>query len=319
MRDIENIHRIKKPEHGSLDWLSKRHRDEAGRVRFGTSEAAAILDRSIYESRGDLIVRKLTEPKQTEETPAMRFGNLMEPILIAEASRDLGIKIDTPEEMFARDRFISTLDGWNEQERIVVEAKTTSRYSVDSLEEIPEQWIWQTVAQRWATRAEKVFIVSLDRRLSIRMFEIPYREDMMNALIQEAVRLGQALDRGEIASHISEMAASHIAKIFPANPDKSVDLPIEAGHLLSMWDDAVMRKKEAEADEDFARDGLARMMLDASVGRLDGRDVVTWKERKGRSSIDTKRLASEMPEIAERFTRIGDPYRVMLNKRREGE
>jgi len=315
----QTIKRIRKPEHGSMPWLALRDRDEMGRIRFGTSEAAAILDRSIYESRADLIARKLAGSKQSEETAAMRFGNLMEPVLIGEASRHLGIDIETPEEMFARDRFISTLDGWNEQERIVVEAKTTSRYSVDSIDEIPEQWIWQTVAQRWATRAEKVFIICLDRRLAIQTFEIPYREDMMNALIQEATRLGQALDKGEIQEHISSMAASHIAKIFPANPEKSVDLPIEAGHLLSMWDDAVIRKKEAEADEDFARDGLARMMLDAVVGRLDGIDVVTWKERKGRSSIDTKRLASEMPEIAERFTRIGEPYRVMLNKRREGE
>lgn len=308
------INRIPKPEHGSLEWLALRDRDSMGRVRFGTSESASILDRSMYETRADLIARKIHGSEISVETPAMRFGNMMESILISEASKKIQLNFETPDVMFARDRFIATLDGWNQTERIIVEAKTTQKMAVETIDDVPEQWLWQTTAQRWACHAEAVWLVVLDRRLEISVIEIPYREDMMNALVQEATRLGQALDEKKIEPYISSMAASHIAKMFPANPEKSVDLDRRGMDLLMMWEDATRRKKEAEADEEFAKDELARLMLDATTGRFDGQEVITWKERKGRASLDQKRLAEAHPEIVERFTKTGSPYRVMLNK-----
>jgi predicted phage-related endonuclease len=311
---MTNINRIPKPEHGSPAWLALRDRDESGRVRFGTSESASILDRSMYETRADLIVRKLNGSQPSIETPAMRFGNMMESILISEASKKIQLNFETPDVMFARDRFIATLDGWNQTERIIVEAKTTQKMAVESLDDVPEQWLWQTTAQRWACHAEAVWLVVLDRRLEISVIELPYREDMMNALIQEAARLGTNLDQKIVDPYISSLAASHIAKMFPANPEKSVDLDHRAIDLLAMWSDASNRKKEAEADEEFAKDELARMMLDATIGRFDGREVITWKERKGRTSLDQKRLAEAHPEIIEEFSKIASPYRVMVNK-----
>jgi len=314
MTNQQTIQRIEKPPHGSLEWLALRDRDSIGRVRFGTSESASILDRSMYETRADLIARKIHGSTISVETPAMRFGNMMESILISEASKKIRLNFETPDVMFARDRFIATLDGWNQTERIIVEAKTTQKMAVENLDDVPEQWLWQTTAQRWACHAEAVWLVVLDRRLEISVIEIPYREDMMNALIQEAARLGQNLDNQKIEPYISSMAASHIAKMFPADPEKKIDLDRRGMDLLLMWDDAARRKKEAEADEEFAKDELARMMLDATAGLFDGREVITWKERKGRASLDQKRLAEEHPEIIEAFTKTGSPYRVMLNK-----
>ena len=237
------INRIPKPEHGSLEWLALRDRDSMGRVRFGTSESASILDRSMYETRADLIARKIHGSEISVETPAMRFGNMMESILISEASKKIQLNFETPDVMFARDRFIATLDGWNQTERIIVEAKTTQKMAVETIDDVPEQWLWQTTAQRWACHAEAVWLVVLDRRLEISVIEIPYREDMMNALVQEATRLGQALDEKKIEPYISSMAASHIAKMFPANPEKSVDLDRRGMDLLMMWEDATRRKK----------------------------------------------------------------------------
>jgi predicted phage-related endonuclease len=314
MKHADNIERIPKPQHGSQAWLDLRDRDAMGRVRFGTSESASILDRSMYETRSDLILRKMAGSQPSVETPAMRFGNLMEAILIEEAAKKIRLNFETPDVMFGRDRFIATLDGWNQTERIIVEAKTTQKFAIEGIDDVPEQWLWQTTAQRWACHAEAVWLVSLDRRLEISVIEIPYREDMMNALVQEATRLGHALDDRRIEPYISEMAASHIAKMFPADPQKTIEIGQQGIDLLMMWDDATRRKKEAEADEEFAKDALARMMLDATTATHAGREVVSWKQRKGRSILDQARLVEEMPEIVEKFTKIGSPYRVMVNK-----
>lgn len=54
-------------------------------------------------------------------------------------------------------------------------------------------------------------------------------------------------------------------------------------------------------------------MQDAETAYI-GERKITWKCYKGKSSIDKKRLMSEMPDVYEKYEKIGKPYRTFLIK-----
>lgn len=325
---------IAKPEHSSLEWLQLRHRDEKQRVVFGASEAASLMNASLYETRATLIARKMADVEVSEPSPAMMSGNLIEPVLIAEAARRLDRAIVTPSLMIGRGRLVATPDGIDQisvmrlahGERIVpdlwIEAKCTSRFRVKTLEDVPQAWLWQMTAQSFVCSekddAPTMMLVVLDADLHVNLIEIPRNVEAETLLAQTADRIGEMIDHGEIADEeIAAMTADEIARIFKAR-DESVELPNDVVDWLFALEDAKQMRKQAEEQESRARDWIAQHLRDATSGTLDGEIVVTWKEQQGRVSIDAKRLEQDHPDLVAQYKKQSDAYRVMRVSRKKG-
>ena len=159
---------IPKPKHGSLEWLQARWRDEDGRCVFGASDIPALMGASPYKRRSELYAEKVRPPVEQEETAVFRRGNLLEPVLLQEAGNILGMEIVTPEVIYRHDRLSVSLDGVDQVERpnLVVEAKTTTRYSIHDSADLPQEWLWQGWAQQAVLRVPVWFVV-LDRDLAL--------------------------------------------------------------------------------------------------------------------------------------------------------
>lgn len=319
---------LPKPAHSSIEWQRLRHRDDSGRVVFGASEAPALMDRSQYESRADLCHRKLTDPRTSEPSPAMLTGNLLEPVLVDEASRRLGIELVTPDLMFARDRFVATPDaidrvsadmatgllavdaGAQVSPELWVEVKTTSRYRVRSLDDVPEAWRWQMATQRWVVGVP-VYLIVLDCDHHINVFETPDSWGVEALLVDTARELGSMLDRGVIPpDDYDRLSDTQVADLFGPT-DEAVELSADAMTWVLALEDARATKKQAETQEQEARDHLARLLRGATTGTLDGQRVVSWREQAGRRKLDVAALTTDHPELVEQYMTTGAPYRVM--------
>lgn len=304
---------INKPKHGSLEWLQSRWRDADGRCVFGASDVPVLMGASPYKRRSELFADKITPPQVQEETAVFRRGNVLEPALIAEAAHILGKQIITPEVIYRRDRLSISLDGVDivEKPSVIVEAKTTTRYSIHDSSDLPEEWLWQGWAQQAVCDAPVYFVV-LDRDLRISCVELPNNPAAIEALHMETELFGQWVDeQTPPMDEIDEFTASDIASIFPVTQTE-IELPrAEAEVWLSQLDEARQMAKSAEQMESEAKDALSRMLLSNEVGTINGTPVVTWKQQAGKKSLDTKRLKAEMPDIAAQFEREGSPYRVM--------
>jgi predicted phage-related endonuclease len=326
---------IRKPAHSSLEWQRKRHRDDEGRVVFGASEAPALMGASPFSTTAELLVRKMGNAQVSIETsPAMRTGNLVEPVLIREASEVLGVEFVTPDWMFGRGRFVATPDGIDALSATSldkhgdtipafwVEAKCTGRHRVKSLDDVPAQWLWQIAAQSYVLGGHTpMYLVVLDADLHINVIEIPRNIEAEERLVETAERLGASVDAGEIPEEIVPlMSADEVASIWKATED-TVELPEEAADWLLTLEEAKDLKRQADDLEERAKAWLAQQMRGASVATFRGAQAITWREQAGRSSLDSKRLADEHPEIVEAYTRRGEPFRVMRlsNKWRAGK
>jgi predicted phage-related endonuclease len=313
---------IPKPIHGSADWLLARWRDEHDRVVFGASDAPALMNASPYKTRGDLFVDKLHRPAVQESNAVFHRGNVLEPALVSEAARVLGIEAVTPDLMYCSDRFRISLDGVNDEADpdVVIEAKTTTRYRIDGADDLPPEWLWQAWAQTAVTGAPVWFSV-LDRDMKITVVEAPANAGAVDALLEEAEIFAALVEAGALPDALDDFSSEHIAAIAKPEPTR-IELPADALALVEQLEMARGVKKSAEQEEKQARDALARLLGTNEVGTVAGHDVISWKQQKGRSRVDTRALLEAYPDLREQFTVTGEPIRVMrvlINTHKEGE
>jgi predicted phage-related endonuclease len=307
------MRKIIKPPHGSLEWLQRRHRAEDGRVVFGASEAPALMGASPYTTRPELFAAKLSEPQVGKQTEAFWRGNLLEPALINGASAVLGVPFITPNLMYESGRFIISLDGVDDEDnpKIVIEAKTTTRYRIGDQEDLPAEWLWQGWAQRLVTGADVYFAI-LDQNQRISVILCPENPEAEKQLIETAEVFAQAVEANEPPSDFLDtpMDASTVAAIWKATPTTT-----EIPHEEMVWLQELVRAKEMAAEAEtlkkFAEDRIALLLKNNEVGTYRGEKVVSWKEQAGRSSLDTKALREAHPDICAAFEKQGKPFRVM--------
>ena len=304
---------LEKPEHGSIAWLKKRHRDTEGRVVFGATEAPVLMNHSPYMTRPELFAAKNTEPKVGKETAAFRRGNLIEPVLVAEAGTVLGIPFYTPNFMYQNSRFVVTLDGVDNalSPSVIVEAKTTTRYRVRDAEDLPREWLWQAWAQMFVTGADVWFSV-LDSEQNIGVVQCPKNDDALAALSEESERFAQAIEADAPPADFADMVidADTVARIWRPTPT-SVELSRDDVYWLQQIVHAKELVAEGELLKKNAEDHIAMILKNHETGTFNGEKVVSWKEQAGRSSLDTKALREDHPHIIAQYERQGKPFRVM--------
>ena len=316
---------IEKPTHGTIDWLHIRHRDADGLCTLGASEAPALMDSSAFMSQADLWYRKSTTPQISEPTAAMQVGNDLEPALVTVLSRRLDIPLVTPDIMYRSGRWTVTLDAVDagsaitrEKPQIIGEVKTTRKYSISSLADVPSEYLWQIYAQQFVTGAD-AWLVVLDRDLRISTIEIPRNSQAMDTLAQQAELFCSSVDAGiQPDGLIDQMTADQIASLWRTER-KAVDLPADALDWVRDLEEARALKKQADTIEQAAKDHLARLLLDADEGRIDGHTVITWREQAGRETVDIKSLRIDQPDLIAKYTTTSNPVRVMRTVKVKGK
>ena len=311
---------ISKPKHGSKEWLLARWKDEEGRCVFGASDIPVLMGASPYKTRAELFADKRNEPQVQAESAAFRRGNLLEAPLLLEASQVLGTAIFTPEVIYRDRRLSVSLDGVDNTEHpsLIVEAKTTTRYSVHSAEDLPDEWLWQGWAQQ-AVVGVPVWFAVLDRDLRISIVELPENPAATVALIEETEIFGSWVDGTETLDEpIDNFTAADIARIWKPTPT-SIDLPTEAADWLAQLEEGRSLQRLGEELEQKSKDALARMMLNNEIGLLNGQQVISWKQQAGRRLFDSKQFREDNPDLYARYEREGSPFRVMKTTRAKKE
>ena len=310
---------IQKPKHGSISWLLQRWKDEQGRCVFGASDVPVLMGASPYKTRGELFADKVNEPVMQEETAVFRRGNLLEKPLLEEASRVLGTNIFTPEVIYRDGRLSISLDGVDDEQNpsVVVEAKTSTRYSIYTSDDLPEEWCWQGYAQM-AVLQVPVWFVVLDRDQRISVVELPANPKAIDTLRLETAVFGGWVDGDPMDEDINNFSATDIARIWKATPT-SVELPASAVDWALQLEEARALAKQAADLESKAKDALAQMMLGNEVGTVDGVQLVSWKQQAGKASLDTKQLRADHPELVSQYEKQGAPFRVMRVTKGKGK
>lgn len=311
---------IPKQKHGSKEWLLARWKDEQGRCVFGASDVPALMGVSPYKSRAALFADKTNEPVEQPSNAVFDRGNDLEPALIARASKQLGTNIITPEVIYRDGRLSISLDGVDNEQSptVVVEAKTTTRYSIYESSDLPAEWLWQGWAQQ-AVLEVPVWFVVLDRDLRISCVELPDNPLAIDTLLTETEVFGSWVDNNTPPlDEINNFSADDIARIWRVEPT-TVELDATVLDWVAQLEEARALSKQASELETKAKDAIAQMLLGNEIGLVDGQQIVSWKQQAGKESFDAARLKQEHPEMVQEYTKQGNPYRVMRTHRKKAK
>jgi hypothetical protein len=213
--------------------------------------------------------------------------------------------------IYRNGRLSISLDGVDNEKQptVVVEAKTSTRYSIYTAQDLPDEWCWQGWAQMAVLKVPVWFVV-LDRDQRISVVELPANPEAIQALQTETAVFGGWVDGDPMDEDINNFSATDIARIWKATPT-SVELPASAVEWALQLEEARAMAKQAADLETKAKDALAQMMLGNEIGTVDGSQLVSWKQQAGKASLDTKQLRLDHPELVQQYEKQGAPFRVM--------
>lgn len=296
-------YRIPKATHGSQEWLNQRYQDEEGNRRISASAAAAIYGLHPFVP-ADVYAAELLSgvaPKPIAPNKAMDRGNRLEGTIIEWASDLLGIKFETPEELFCFDNdngchLISTLDGWNEETRHILEVKTTTR---DWSGKLPDYWRIQGVQQYICSDATKVTWAVFDPSLDLHLYEQEITPEEIAEHITAAERWLSAIELGLTPDGI-QYSYETISTRYQKTVAEAQELPTETADLITRLKHVKSEMKSYADLENKLKAELCELIGPYEVATIYGETVATWKGQS-RDFFDSKRFQAENPKLAEQY------------------
>lgn len=298
-----------KPEKIALDPLSTDEWLALRRTGIGASEAAAVLGVSPYASPLRIWGEKVGALAPPEETEAMRWGRLLEPVIADEYGRATGrTPLEDPRALYrsadAPWMFATPDRLWHgARQTIVVEIKTTGSYGFDPLDELPVHFQVQCQHQLYVLGLDVASLVILvgGQRLYWRDLE---RNDAFIRVLVERLRdfwrRVELLEPPEATADDREV----LRALYPRDSGATIELPPEAAD----WDRELLAVREElrtlERRRETLEARLKQCIGEASYGRLPDGTRYSW--RLVRQEIPPQPAQTREFRVLRRLTRGGN-------------
>ena len=281
---------------------------------LGGSDAAWVLGRSPYKSTYSGWAEKagLVPEPDLSDNEAIEWGNVLEPVVADRFASLYGFEVINLPVMLAHptyphmlanvDRFIV------EDGRItgLLEVKTAGLRQADYWQgdNVPVHYALQVQHYLAVTGLEYGYLVVLIGGQQMKAYRLDRDEALIEELIEAECDMWERIlncDAPDVDG--SDSTLDTLKSRWTPEPGTVVELNgADALPLIK----ALAEAKEAKDGIDSVVKGLQAQLMamlgSHEVGQVDGTTVVTWKGQT-RTSIDTKALKMQQPEVAHLFTK----------------
>jgi putative phage-type endonuclease len=280
------------------EWLQYRTKG------IGGSDVSIIALINPFKSVHQLWLEKTGQVDLEEgSSEYAHFGTLLEPIVRKEFTERTGIKVRQKHMLLQSEEYpfmFADLDGViNENgERCIFEAKTASAYKQEVWEDgVPAPYILQVQHYMAVTGARKTYIAALVGGNHFFHHVIERDEEMIGKIVAMEKYFWETHVMGgvEPIADGSEATTAYFNSRFASSNGETVELPDEVLAICDEYEEISRQLKELETAKNAAANQLKSYMKEAEVG-IVGDKKITWKSIN-KSTVDTKRLKTEKPEI----------------------
>ena len=316
--DAELIMTVKQMQDHNA-WLDMRKQG------IGGSDAGVIMGYNPWMSPFKLWMEK-TGQVQTEDISgksSVKAGVYLEPVVAQMFCDETGYKVErrgmmrnkTYKWMQANiDRLIPAKKN-NLPEDIGLEIKTTNAFSAHDWDddEVPDSYFLQCQHYMMVTGLKAWWIAVLIGGQDFRYKLIDRNEAQIKELFDAEKVFWEVNVLRNVAPDIDGSKATKAAldEKYSGGDAEAIDLPNEAGDILTMLDYYKGQEKDAKAKATACENKLKEMMQDHELAWYDGRKI-TWKSYKGKESIDKDALKKDHPDIAKKYVKTSKPSRKFI-------
>lgn len=278
-------------------WLEER------RKGIGGSDAAAALGLSKWRTPLALYLDKIGEAEPQEESDAMRFGTLLEPIVRAEFARRAGVDV-----VFGQPALVSPDYPWmrvNLDGRIsdvaLFEAKTArsdAGWGEPGSDDIPQDYVLQNQHAMIVARAQVVHIAVLIGGSDFRIYRQQHNDSLADLIIAGERDFWRCV---ETRTPPDPSSLAEINLRWRQASNRSVELSPEAAAAVRRLAEIKAGIKDLEAEAEQAEKMIKTELQDADTATADGVVCATWRQAKPSRVVDWKKLESEHAPLVAQY------------------
>lgn len=301
------------------EWLLER------RKGIGGSDVAAIMGVSPWKSAASVYLDKIGElPLEGSDNERMRIGRDLEEYVAQRFAEATGKKVRRNNYMLHHDDYpfiFADIDREVVGENAILECKNTNSYCKSQWEnEAPLHYQLQCQHYMLVTGAERCYIACLIGNEAFVYHVIERDAEAMSALLiiekdfWETYVEGGQLPPPDGSDDYSEA----LRKMYPGCNDEVVELSGKASLNIARLDVLNKEIKERKAEADLLKQEIQLEMKDSEIAYGIGGRKVTYKSGE-RTSLDTKKLKSERPEIYKEYavTKPTRTFKISAEKEME--
>lgn len=292
------------------EWLEQR------RTGIGGTDAAACLGVSKWKSPLDVYLDKRGEAPPVEDNDRMYWGRTLEPVVLAEYQRRVGIEVYQPAPMLRSQRYpwlYVNLDG-QRVDGMPVEVKTASSadgWGEPGSADVPVDYVCQTTLQMIVTETRVVDIPVLIAGSDFRIYSVPFDAELAEMIIDATRDMWQRIQTGNAPEPRS---AADLAKLYRISKSQPIEAP---DAIYAAWMQLRAVRAEIAAAEQRAEEletAIKAHMRDCDTLIAGGSTLATWKTAKASQRLDAKLVQAEAPDVYAKCLVTGQPSRRFLIK-----
>jgi len=283
---------------------------------IGGSDSPVIMGVSPFKNVGELYLEKRGVVVEETETPAMKRGAMLEP-LVANMYRETTGRETITEKRLLKHPQLDFLRG-NVDRRVINEGRVDGILEIKcpglqvfgkcKREGLPDYYQIQLQHYLAVTGCEwGAFAVFNAEQWDLIHFDVERDNELIDLIIEKDTKFWEMVKAGTP----------------PVEEEPAIDLPAIGGDLVQVtspeWEEVITDFTEARAIrqeweelEKVAKGKLTGMMDAEGAGVIEGFNFRGYyKEQAGRTTFDKKKLIAEHPEIAlSQYEKKGKPFRA---------
>lgn len=292
------------PETSRLEWLRLRQKG------IGGSDAAAVLGLSRWKGPVDIWLSKTVEVEQEEElSDAAYWGVVLENVVALEFQRQIGLSVRRKNAVLMHDEYdfiLANIDREIVGQKVGLECKTASAYKKDEWagDEIPAEYIIQCQHYMAVTGYEAWWIACLVGGNQFVYKKIDRDEELIEMLIAAEVDFWNNYVVPNVMPPVdgSDASVSALNTLYP-EAEKGTEINLSADENGLLMERKHLLDMKAKCDERIQEiDNQIKATMGENETAVGLNFSVKWSN-SSRTTIDSKRLKAEKPEIYEQYAK----------------
>lgn len=296
------------------DWLKHR---QAG---IGGSDASCIAGLNPWKSAIQLYMDKKEENPKEIKSLRMELGNRLEGLVAELFTEETGLKVRNVNGILKNDKYpfaLANIDRAIVGEKAFLECKTTNSYALKEWEEgIPPHYEIQCLHYMAITGATHCYIAALIGNSDFIWHKIERDEETIEYLMQIEKEFWEENIEKDIVPlpDGSDAYSEYLKEKYKKSNGQEIELHFlkNGTEKILRHDEIVANIKELEVEKKSIEQEIQLHMEENEVAKIGDRKI-TWKT-SSRNTIDSKKLKSEIPEIAEQFTKTSTSRTFKIGK-----